>query len=304
MFKKETNPPQAAPPAATGNAGSQFEGKVGAFYLLSLLSGSEPRGLPGATIRTVEFQQRGSGHPLDDVIIQATNADGSAATLEIQAKRTLTFVASDEEFREVVGQMWEAAQKREFASNRYELAVAIARTTTRVEHACQEVLHWARQSPDAETFVAHIARKKFASDAMRDFVGVFRANLKAAGAPTDDETVWRLLRCFQILPFDFESPGSDYEYRARERARFVLSSDQSNRAAELWPVLIDHAGACARAGGARARPDVVTPLEQQGFASGNARICAPWTTVCQKRQTVRWRRSRTKSGAYGSPVLN
>jgi energy-coupling factor transporter ATP-binding protein EcfA2 len=263
VSKKRANPSQAAAPAATGNAGPQFEGKIGAFYLLSLLSGSEPRGLPGATIRTVEFQQRGSGRPLDDVVVQATNADGSAATLEIQAKRTLTFTASDEEFREVVGQMWEAAQKPEFASNRYELAVAIARTTTRVEHACQEVLHWARQLPDAETFVAHIARKKFASDAMRDFVGVFRANLKAAGAPTDDETVWRLLRCFQILPFDFESPGSDYEYRARERARFVLSTDQSNRAAELWPILIDHAGACARAGGARARPDVVTPLEQQ-----------------------------------------
>jgi hypothetical protein len=58
--------PQVAPPAATGNAGPQFEAKVGAFYLLSLLSGSEARGLPGATIRTIESQQRGSGRPLDD----------------------------------------------------------------------------------------------------------------------------------------------------------------------------------------------------------------------------------------------
>jgi hypothetical protein len=78
-----SKPPQIAPPAATGNAGPQFEAGVGAFYLLSLLAGSEPRGLPGATIRTVEFQRRGSGHPLDDVIIKAVNADGSAAVLEI-----------------------------------------------------------------------------------------------------------------------------------------------------------------------------------------------------------------------------
>src|ERR1700686_252957 len=89
MSAKRPTSPQVAPPAATGNAGPQFEGKVGAFYLLSLLSSSEPRGLPGATIRTVEFQQRGSGRPLDDVIVQATNADVSAAILEIQAKRTL-----------------------------------------------------------------------------------------------------------------------------------------------------------------------------------------------------------------------
>jgi len=266
VSEKRPKHPQVAPPAATGNAGPQFEGKVGAFFLLSLLSSSEPRGLPGATIRTVEFQQRGSGRPLDDVVVQATNADGSDAVLEIQAKRTLTFTTSDEEFTDVVAQMWEAAQKPEFETSRYELAVAIARTTTRVEHACQEVLHWARQLPDGATFAAHINREKFSSKGMRDFVDVFRANLAVAGASTDDETVWRLLRRFQILVFDFESPGSDYEHRVGERARLALATDQAHRAGDLWPVLIDQAGACARAGGALDRPAVVTPLEtQHGF---------------------------------------
>jgi energy-coupling factor transporter ATP-binding protein EcfA2 len=261
-----SQPPQIAPPAATGNAGPQFEASVGAFYLLSLLSNSEPRGLPGATIRTVEFQRRGSGHPLDDVIIKAVNGDGSAAVLEIQAKRTLTFTASDMEFRDVVAQMWEAAKKPEFGAIRYELAVAIARTTTRVEHACQEVLHWARQLSDGATFAEHIGHEKFSSKGMRDFVEVFRTNLALAGAPVDDETVWRLLRSFQILVFDFESPGSDYEHRARERARLVLADGQAERAADLWPVLIHHAGTCARAGGALDRPALVTPLEKQdGF---------------------------------------
>ncbi len=266
MSQKRPKSPQVAAPAATGGAGPQFEGKVGAFYLLSLISGSEPRGLPGATIRTIGFQQRGSGRPLDDVIVHAMNADGSAAVLEIQAKRTLTFTTSDKEFREVVARMWEAAQKPNFEISRYELAVAIARTSTRVEHACQEVLHWARQLLDGATFAAHIGREKFSSSEMRDFVNVVRANLAAAGAPIDDETVWRVLRRFQILVFDFESPGSDYEHRARERSRLALAADQANHAADLWPVLIDQAGACARAGGVLDRPAVVTPLQtQHGF---------------------------------------
>lgn len=68
VSQKQSKTPQAAPPAATAGAGPQFEGKVGAFYLLALISSAEPRGLTGATIRTVEFQQRGSGRPLDDVI--------------------------------------------------------------------------------------------------------------------------------------------------------------------------------------------------------------------------------------------
>jgi hypothetical protein len=266
VARKKSKTPQVVPPAATGNAGPVFEAKVGAFYLLSLLSGGEPRGLPGAAIRNVGFQQRGWGHPLDDVIVQATNADGSAAVLEIQAKRTLTFTASDKEFADVVAQMWEAAQKPAFETSRYELAVAMARTTTRVEHACQEVLHWARQLPDGATFAAHINRENFSSKGMRDFVDVFRANLAAAGAPTDDATVWRLLRRFQILVFDFESPGSDYEHRARERGRLALAPDQTNRAADLWLVLIDHAGACARAGAVFDHAGVVAPLQtDHGF---------------------------------------
>jgi hypothetical protein len=80
VSEKSSKSPQVAAPAATGNAGPQFEGKVGAFYLLALLAGSEPRGLPGAAIRTIGFQQRGSGHPLDDVIVEAVNGDGSAAS--------------------------------------------------------------------------------------------------------------------------------------------------------------------------------------------------------------------------------
>lgn len=252
---------QIAPPSATGGAGPQFEGKVGAFYLLSLISTSEPRGLPGAAIKSVAFQQRGSGHPLDDVIVKAVNADGSPATLEIQAKRTLTFTASDPEFKDVVAQMCMAAQKLEFKTIRYELAVAIARTTTRVEQSCQEVLHWARQIPDATTFATHISRENFSSKDMRGFVDVFRGNLAAAGAPTDDETVWSLLRRFQILVFDFESPGSDYEHRVRERARLSLAVDQADRAADLWPVLIDHAGASARAGGILTRPAIISSLQ-------------------------------------------
>src|SRR5712672_3523061 len=261
--KEPYKPPAIAPPASTGNAGPYFEAKVGAFYLLSLLAASEPRGLPGATVRTVELQRRVDEHPLDDVIVQAINADGSPATLEIQVKRSLKFTASDLEFRDVVGQIADAAKKPEFKTQRYEIAVAIARTTTRIEFVCQEVLHWARQLPDAASFATHMKRRNFASEDMRDFVDVFRANLAEVGAPIDDETVWQLLRHFQILAFDFESPGSDYEHRARERARSVLEPAERHRATDLWAVLLDYVGTSARASGALERTPLSTVLQQQ-----------------------------------------
>jgi hypothetical protein len=48
-------------PASSGPAGSHFEGQVGAHYLLSMLTGKEPRGLPGTTIERIEFPARGRG---------------------------------------------------------------------------------------------------------------------------------------------------------------------------------------------------------------------------------------------------
>jgi len=88
-------------PAASGPAGSEFEGQVGAHYLLTMLVGAEPRGLPATTIDRVEFQRADSGRPLDDVIIHAHDSRGAPAALEVQVKRSMTFAQADPVFRDV-----------------------------------------------------------------------------------------------------------------------------------------------------------------------------------------------------------
>jgi hypothetical protein len=260
---KKTDSPHPVAPASTGNAGAHFEAAVGAYYLLTMVAGGEPRGLPGANINAVSFQQRMATHPLDDVVVIGTNADGSAATLEIQVKRSLTFTASDTEFADLVNQMWAAAQKLEFSSTRYELAAAISRTTTRVEHSVQEVLRWARVQ-DSDSFHANILRNGFASDQMRDFVKVFRANLKKCGAPDDDMTVWKLLERFQVLLFDFEAGGSAFRHFAQEQSRYALIPNQAGRGADLWNGLINDAAGTGSAAGARTRQQIVEKFGREG----------------------------------------
>jgi hypothetical protein len=101
-------------PASSGPAGSYFEGQLGAHYLLSLLTGAEPRGLPGTTIERIEFQRAAEGHPLDDVIIHAHDAQGVPAVLEIQVKRSIAFSPTDSIFRAVVEQIVEASKRPDF----------------------------------------------------------------------------------------------------------------------------------------------------------------------------------------------
>ena len=227
----------AASPAATGPAGPLFEGQVGAYYLLSMLAGGEPRGLPGTTVTHAEFQ-RASDRPLDDVIVHAADRQGKPAVLEIQVKRTIDFSASDPVFQALVTQVAKAAARAEFDAQLYELAVATERTSTKIERSYQEVLSWAREFEAAATFFSRLNQKRLANSAMRKFVENFRANLKLAGAAHDDAALWRILRHFQILVFDFNQPGSATEILVRDRCGRLLAAQDASRAGALWETLV------------------------------------------------------------------
>ena len=89
-------------PRATGPSGSGLEVSVAVHYALGLLGGGEARGLPGATVESIEFQRGALGHPLDDIIVHARGSGAVAQVLDIQVKRSMTFTASDANFAAVV----------------------------------------------------------------------------------------------------------------------------------------------------------------------------------------------------------
>ena len=163
----------------------------------------------------------------------------------------------DEVFKAVVGQIAEAAKKPEFASSRYELAIAVARSSSKIDGPYQDVLSWARQLGDARTFIDRISRRGSANDDMRNFVNTFRKHLEDAGAAHDDETVWRILRRLCILPFDFASPGSSAEELAVERAVRALHHEDGGQAAMLWKVLTEFALDTAKSGGDKSKRELV-----------------------------------------------
>ena len=229
--------PAVASPAAAGPSGARLEGHVGAQYLLPLLSGGEARGLPGVVVTRVAFQRAGFNHPMDDVIVTGHDRQGRLATLELQAKRTIVFTASDKIFADVVALACRAAARPEFEATRYELAVAIARTSTKIEQHIQEALKWAREYQDAEGFFGRLNQPGAAHQAMREFVAAFRGHMRTAGAAHDDAAVWQLLSRFQVLAFDFEQPGSVYAQQARERCALQLAPQDAGQAGELWDSL-------------------------------------------------------------------
>jgi hypothetical protein len=237
---------------------------VGASYLLAMLVGAAPRGLPGTTIDRIGFQRAAEGYPLDDVIVHAHDALGMAATLEVQVKKGITFAPGDKVFQEVVGQIVKASSKAEFQNSRYEMGIAISRTSHNIDGAYQDVLTWAKQIGDAATFMNRIRRPGSANDRMRSFVETFRAHLKEARVFHDDEAVWQLLRRMHILVFDFTATGSASEELAKERAARALHPEDAARAGNFWDELVELSIEIAKSGGDRKRDELKAEL-QKGF---------------------------------------
>lgn len=256
---------QGTSTTASGPAGAHFEGQIAAFYLLAMLCGAPPRGLPGTTIDRIALQQANTGRPLDDVIVHAVDGSGRPSVLEIQVKRTITFTPADPVFRKVVGQIAEAVRRPDFWPTQYRLAIATARGSRKIDGPYQDVLALARQIGDAETFVSQLKLPGVANDDMRAFVKTFQGHLKEEGAPHDDETTWKLLRRLQILTFDFTAPGSASEDLARERALRTLHADDASRVDAFWGNLVELAISVAKNGGDRSRTTLLESLHPRGF---------------------------------------
>ncbi len=252
-------------PTSTGPAGAHFEGKVGAHYLISMLVEASPRGLPGTAIDRIELQRAPQGMYLDDVIVRAHDLTGGAAVLEIQVKRTITFAPKDKVFRSVVEQIAKTSAKPEFWTSNYQLAIATSATSRKLDGAYQDVLTWAREIGDAKTFTEQIERAGTSNEDMRTFVSTFRSHLRDAGAPNDDETVWKLLRRLQILIFDFTAQGSASEELARERCARALEPAEAGTAGDLWKTLTELALEIASSAGDRDRNHLLEDLQKSSF---------------------------------------
>ncbi|WP_448149422.1 hypothetical protein [Labrys miyagiensis] len=206
----------------------------------------------------MKFQRGYEGHALDDIVVEGVNTAGDPATLEIQAKRTLEFTASDEAFGKVVAQIISAqgeAAKRP-------IAAAIARTNTKIERHYQQLLVLARTVGSGDALRQALDAPRVVSAGMRDFASAFIAQLLAAAADASDDALWWILRRFQILVFDFESPGAISTSLAITLAHQALPPTARGRARDLWSALQEKALDCDADGGDIDRPELIHWLRE------------------------------------------
>jgi len=237
-------------PQVTSGAGFDFEAAVGATYLASLFYEGDTRGLFRCTTRKVSFQQGNLGEPLDDIIVDASDASDQPVRLRLQIKRSLSFGEKAVDFRDVIQASWETIALSHFRENVDRVGIAVERIgewATHIEAACET----ARHTSAAAEFLGQIEVRGHVADRQRQFTHLVRSALNEHfGRPPADEEIWRLMRHFVLLRFDFMHEGAEHAHTSVELLRLSLGQQDSKKAPTLWDQLRMLARTAAASAGA------------------------------------------------------
>jgi hypothetical protein len=113
----------------------------------------------------------------------------------------------DEVFEKVIKAAWLDFQNPEiFDANYDEIALITGPLSSHDVDNARRLLEWARTSANAQEFLEKVNLSKFSSDAKREKLQAFQAQLKKAnnGVDLDDETLWQFMKCFHILGYDLD----------------------------------------------------------------------------------------------------
>ncbi|MBC8492775.1 MAG: AAA family ATPase [Chloroflexi bacterium] len=266
-------PKQIASPVATGGVGSDFERRVGAYYLATLLLRSVPRGQDAGTAREVRFQRLYEGESLDDLVVLSDLPAGESK-LALQIKRDLTFGEKDPTFDEVMYASWQTFKSSQFILGVDRFGVAVALYSKTVDEHYQRVLTWARTSANAADFLLRISIERLANRRQGEFVELIRAKLhRYSGRSVSEDELWNFLRSMVILHFDLLNEGSrDYAYSV-EILRHSLPSCRKTDAPHLFGKLTQYAAEANGSAGSFDAANLTQRLQTDGLVLLPASDC-------------------------------
>jgi hypothetical protein len=259
-------------PYAAGGGGTQFETRVVASALVAVLCEAPFRGLPGEFATEVSTQRAAFDEPLDDIVVQGVREDGRATKLSLQIKNKITFTEGGEEWADVLQRAWDTVSKDTFDPVLHRVGVGIGTYTARADQHYQAVLNWAEHSPDAKNFRERVTARDYSHKDKKAFVETIEKILFAhTGRNVTDEELWKLLKAFVIIHFDFQS-----EERSRDalnvvdRLSITLATDARSFAPRIWDHLINKAGMLIPVGGGATRQSLVAALQAESLPVGPA----------------------------------
>jgi tRNA A37 threonylcarbamoyladenosine biosynthesis protein TsaE len=236
-------------PEATGGAGSSFEQKVGAYWLVQLLVGCIPPVFVDCIVQRVAFQTEHLGWSTDDLLITCVNGADQTKQLAAQVKRTFTVSASNEECQKAILDFWKDFNNPQiFAPHDRFLLITQRGTNTLLDHFTG-LLDCARSARDAEDFERRLTTPGYVSAKSVDYADEIVKIIKTVQSmPTDRKTLWSFFRSVHVLSLDLTADAGQAEAAMKSLLAFTASGQDGIGAADAtWNALLNEAGNAAPA---------------------------------------------------------
>ena len=229
---------------ATGGGGTNFEHRIQAVFLLSLLIDGFCPALNEPT-KCVCFQAKRLGFATDDLAV-LTYSDQSEGKLLCQIKHKITISNNDRTFQEVINAAWNDFKKSSFDKKHDRIALSTAQISVKSQQALRFLNAQAGAAVDEADFLNRIEQPYFSNaenrrvlSAIKKCIFFFFFNIE----PTDTE-LWNFCNVFILLLFDL-----DYtESINRTLTTSLIKANSEVDAYLVWSGLIDYAGECDQNG--------------------------------------------------------
>ncbi|MFL6726020.1 MAG: hypothetical protein ACJ8FS_05850 [Sphingomicrobium sp.] len=219
-------------PETAGGAGFTFADRVAARYLASLLVEASAPGLADRRVSRVALEQRSSGEPLDDLIVDAVAPDGSTARLSLQVKRELVISAgkSNEDFRAIICDAWATLDKEDFRDGVDRVGAAVGPSTAvATSRDLQAIAEFARASATPSDFALRFADGGSASKAHHAIMSSIQTITADLSRPASVADIHRLLSHFVLIRFDALHAGATDDPIATTLLEHALEPPQANQ---------------------------------------------------------------------------
>jgi len=240
----EKTPNRLSSPEATGGAGSTFEQKVGAYWLVQLLVGCIPPIFVDSVVERVAFQTEHLGWNTDDLLITCTNGAGQTKQLAAQVKRTFTVSASDEECEKAILDFWKDFNNPiNFTVHDRFLLVTQRGTNTLLDHFAG-LLECARSAQDAEDFEHRLTTPGFISAKSVDYANeILKIVNTAESVPRARKTLWSFFQSLHMLSLDLTADAGQAEAAMKSLLAFTaVGQDGIGAADATWNALLREVG--------------------------------------------------------------
>lgn len=217
-------------PFSTGAGGANFEQKVQAAFLTTMIVRGAVPCFKDGYITKLNLQSSSLGYSTDDFYAEISS-NGDRCRFLAQIKHNIT-ISDNEDFDKVINAFWDDFNdSNKFNQDKDKLSLIKGGLNDIERNHIVTLLGWAKSKDTSVDFYKQVERFKIKKDKLAIFT---KSISKAKGTSVSHEELWQFLKCFYLIGYDFTNDGSVTEAGLISLINLAIDKTDKSTAKQVW----------------------------------------------------------------------